>query len=111
MTEASGTEELLAPEVTDIQFRYFDGSEWLDQWDSTEQNGLPVAVEVTVWLPRPKATRSAGLGLGNADTPDQGAGQDEENQQTYQLIVHLPVAKPTSQTATDESATPTGGTQ
>ena len=103
--EASGDEELLAPEVTDIQFRYFDGSEWLDQWDSTEQNGLPVAVEVTVWLPRAKAA-SGGLGMSSAATADL----DEENEQAYQLVVHLPVAKPTSQTSTDQSATSQGGT-
>ena len=103
--ESLGSEELLAPEVTDIQFRYFNGTEWLDQWDSTELNGLPMAVEVTVWIPRPSAN-TGGLGIWNPATADL----DDENLQAYQLVVHLPTAKPTSETSTDQSATLQGGT-
>ena len=41
---------LLAPEVLDIEFAYFDGEELLDEWDSAEQGGLPKAVEITLML-------------------------------------------------------------
>ena len=39
-----------APEVLDCRFSYFDGSEWLDSWDSIEKNGLPVAIKVELKL-------------------------------------------------------------
>lgn len=40
--------ELLAPEISTVQFRYFDGAEWVMQWDSAIQERLPSAVEVTL---------------------------------------------------------------
>ena len=39
-----------APEVLDCRFRYFDGTEWFDSWDSLEKNGLPVAIKVELKL-------------------------------------------------------------
>ena len=39
-----------APEVVDFRFRYGDGTNWLDSWNSIEKNGLPVAVEMTMKL-------------------------------------------------------------
>lgn len=41
------------PEVVHCEFRYFDGSDWLDEWDSTERKSLPSAVEVTLRLEPP----------------------------------------------------------
>jgi hypothetical protein len=40
--------ELLAPEIQMVQFRYFDGADWVSQWDSAIQERLPSAVEVTL---------------------------------------------------------------
>ena len=37
---------LLAPEVTAIQFRYFDGVDWVGSWDSAVSGSLPRAIEV-----------------------------------------------------------------
>jgi hypothetical protein len=42
--------EVLAPEVTAIQFRYFDGATWSTQWDSVSLGGLPRCIEVTLQL-------------------------------------------------------------
>ncbi|MDR1964097.1 MAG: type II secretion system protein GspJ [Planctomycetaceae bacterium] len=39
---------LLAPEVVDCRFRYYNGSVWSDSWESLERAGLPVAIEVTL---------------------------------------------------------------
>lgn len=39
-----------APEVVDCRFRYSDGSQWFDSWDSIERNGLPLAVEAVLQL-------------------------------------------------------------
>ncbi|MFO0903636.1 MAG: hypothetical protein U0939_11585 [Pirellulales bacterium] len=40
--------ELIAPEVVGLEFRYFDGTQWLEQWDSLQTNSLPLAVEILV---------------------------------------------------------------
>jgi hypothetical protein len=42
--------ELLAPEVVEISFMYFDGTHWYEEWDSTLQQGLPVAIEIKLSL-------------------------------------------------------------
>jgi len=43
-------ETMSAPEVVDCRFRYFDGNQWSDEWESLNRNGLPVAIEATVRL-------------------------------------------------------------
>jgi type II secretory pathway component PulJ len=46
--------EVLCRGVGGFNLRYYDGAEWLDSWDSTqEDNTLPAAVEVTLTLDRP----------------------------------------------------------
>ncbi|MBQ5790392.1 MAG: prepilin-type N-terminal cleavage/methylation domain-containing protein, partial [Thermoguttaceae bacterium] len=39
-----------APEALDCRFRYYDGDNWLDSWDSIEKGGLPVAIKVDLKL-------------------------------------------------------------
>ena len=42
-------EQVLCRSVASLNFRYFDGSNWLDEWDSTaDANSLPLAVEVDI---------------------------------------------------------------
>ena len=51
--------KLLAKEVTGLEFRYFDGVEWISEWDSSAMDGLPVAIEINLSLAppcRPTAT-------------------------------------------------------
>jgi len=40
--------ELVAQEVVEVSFRYFDGASWFTQWDSEEKGGFPLAVEMYV---------------------------------------------------------------
>jgi type II secretory pathway pseudopilin PulG len=42
------TAELLAPEVVQVSFMYSDGTQWYEQWDSSTQQALPVAVEIKI---------------------------------------------------------------
>ncbi len=67
----------LAPEVEAIEFHYFDGTQLLDTWDSISQNGLPVAVDITVYITRQHPRNS-------------------ENAQPlkYHLLVNIPTAPP-----------------
>ena len=41
------TGDLIAPEVLSLEFAYFDGIEWLTDWDSSTQ-GLPCLVEISL---------------------------------------------------------------
>jgi len=84
--------QVLAPEVVALQFRYFDGTEWLDEWNSKEEGGLPVAVEIAIAIEsledgdRPRALSSASL----------DANKTEQGDVIYRLTVHLPAARPTT---------------
>jgi type II secretion system protein J len=54
--------EVLCRGVFGFNLRYFNGSEWLDTWDSTvENNTLPCAIEVTLQL---DDARQPGAGAG-----------------------------------------------
>ena len=47
-------DEVLCRHVASFNLRYYDGTDWQDSWDSTQQsNELPVAVEVTLQLDPP----------------------------------------------------------
>ncbi len=39
-----------APEVVRCRFRYFDGSSWRTDWNSTSQDDLPRALHIQLWL-------------------------------------------------------------
>ena len=91
--------EVIAPEVMSIEFQYFDGTEWLYEWDSEEEEGLPVAVKITVLL-APDAAVDAESGVVNQTYSSTQIQPD----QMYSLTVRLPTAKPvTSDTTTDSS--------
>ena len=86
--------DLLAPEVAAVKFSYCDGTEWLDEWDSIEKGGLPVAVEITLAIVPAKVRQE------QADSTVQRAGLATEQTDSsqwliYRLIVHLPAAEPT----------------
>lgn len=47
-------ETVLSSDVRSLALRYYDGTDWQTEWDSTDQdNQLPRAVEVTIELDRP----------------------------------------------------------
>ncbi|MCP4454420.1 MAG: hypothetical protein GY809_23435 [Planctomycetes bacterium] len=47
--EQEPVEEVLCRNVRALNFRYYDGLRWYEDWDSTEQlDALPMAVEVTL---------------------------------------------------------------
>ncbi|UCG50372.1 MAG: GspJ family type II secretion system protein [Phycisphaerales bacterium] len=44
-------EQILCRNVTSLNLRYFDGENWLDEWDSTaDSNSLPRAVEIDIQI-------------------------------------------------------------
>ena len=68
--------EVIAPEVTALQFQYFDPNQatWVQQWDGT-LNGPPAAVEVTITV----------------QMPDDGTGV-VRSPVTHRFVVAIPTA-------------------
>jgi type II secretory pathway pseudopilin PulG len=88
-TQLFQTGELLGPEVVEIQFLYFDGTELLPEWDSIEMKGLPLAVQVTLVLrpSRPVQPNSEQFIQTEANAITQ------DGYLIYQMLVHLPLGK------------------
>jgi len=82
-------EDLLAEEVTRLEFRYFDGYQWWPSWDSDTRGGLPMAIEILIGLMDRKttaATPTSLLGVTNT--------QNVPQELIYRLVVRIPTAEP-----------------
>lgn len=80
--------KLVAPEVVALTFRYFDGTDWLTEWDSDEQQFFPVAIEIALTLDASRV-KSQRRGPFQSTTP-----QEQLNSlQQYRTVVHLPAAE------------------
>jgi general secretion pathway protein J len=72
-------EEILCANVRSMSLQYYNGSDWVDEWASSENdNSLPKAVKITIVL---ENTDTSG-----ADNSDE----DEEDLYTYTEIITLP---------------------
>ncbi len=93
------TGDVLAPEVTGLEFRYFDGTQWLFDWDSDAMGGLPAAVEIAIAITPRRFLESDENSLlgGGADEPFPG-------EVVYRMVVRLPAAKPAPATPVEELA-------
>lgn len=77
--------QLVAAEVVQIGFRYFDSQQWVTQWDSAESDTFPTAVEVSIVLDsNPLADRAGDV----EDAADLASGRFER----FRIVVHLPLA-------------------
>jgi hypothetical protein len=80
--------QVLAEEVTAIEFAYFDGTDWLSDWSSTDYGGLPLAVAIAIQVEM-KASRVKALAEAT-----QGADVDRvKSASIHRLVVHLPAAR------------------
>jgi hypothetical protein len=95
---------LVAPEVTQIELRYFSGIEWLDRWDMVETQALPRAVEIRIWIEPPTVVDIDDGEIQETLGPNNGLLE-------FSLTVDLPmVSEPVDTTATGTSATGTSTT-
>jgi prepilin-type N-terminal cleavage/methylation domain-containing protein len=78
--------KLLAREVSGVQFRYFDGIAWQEEWDSTALNSLPKAIEIVLTVRNEAEASNASF----LDEPDPYALPAT----THRVVVPLPVAEP-----------------
>lgn len=115
---------VIAPEVVDLTYRFFDGTSWYYDWDSDARGGLPMAVEITLaFAPPPDdddlqnggyggplAMPASGYGGGAGPTPMRNYSLDELR--VYRLVVHLPASEPTTlegaTTTTDDTESDSG---
>ncbi len=84
--------ELLAPEVLELEFTYFDGEQVVEQWDSAQQGRLPRGVEIRlIVLEEP-------FELAMIQSPQERAAllRSRENAVEYRLYVRLPNVRPRS---------------
>ena len=57
-------EEVVCPNIWGLSLQYFDGSAWVDVWDSSAQNSqLPWAVKVRLTIYDPQSNRSSEHGM------------------------------------------------
>lgn len=91
----------VAPEVVDFGLRYFDGAQWVTEWDSAARKGLPLAIEVA-------------MQLRSFDEPDHKAQAVVETSSddlllkkpklpVYRLLIHLPGSSPPNNAARSDS--------
>ncbi len=78
--------EVIAPEVVGLQFRYYDGVEWLLEWDTETMERLPIAVEITILVDSLDGTPITDLTLDNPM-------MDPNSTSFYRLIVPILVAE------------------
>lgn len=86
------TGDLLAPEVVALEFAYYDGMDWLTEWDSSTQS-LPWLVEITLAMQSARGSQaspfSPGVSLNQLSYADRQAAGIE----LYQLVVAIPGAQ------------------
>ncbi len=87
--------EVLAPEVSMLIFRYFDGYEWYEEWDSEVLGGLPLAVDVILAIRDYETTQA----LLNEEPVDEPTNTNTEISnpalgKVYRRLVRIPIAQP-----------------
>lgn len=83
--------EILAPEVSLLQFRYFDGFTWLEEWDSEAMGGLPMAVDVIIAIRDHDMTQAL---LSGSAVETQVADVANPMGQVFRRLIRIPTAKP-----------------
>ena len=81
---SAGNTQLIANEVIGIQFRYYDGEQWVNEWDSDQMGGFPAAVEVTIIVDNERVI-SDDVSYSMQDNPQAG--------EIYRSVINLPVAE------------------
>lgn len=85
VSEPDDNAKLISPEVAEIRFRYFDGSDWNQEWDSVERNGFPLAVEVILIIDPTRTMKN--------DLTYSYIGFDRETMEQFRTVVHLPLSE------------------
>jgi hypothetical protein len=85
VSQPDAQSKLLAAEIAQVGFRYFDGTDWQTEWDSEENNGFPPAIEIEIVIDPARISKD--------NTTYSYNGFDRETMQVFRSVVHLPVAE------------------
>ncbi len=95
--------QVLATEITAIEFSYFDGTQQWVAWDTAQQGGLPMAVQIRIWI-RPFSAPQA-----KAEVPAIRQAGRQPGDLEYRLTVRLPQGVPTGTTDAANESLDDGG--
>jgi len=95
------TGDLLAPEVTGIEFAYWDGVTWQIEWSTDQFGELPLAVRVTLSLGEPQTAQQDPTTSVTSTEPDSVI-------RTFQHLIRLPMARPMQLQTTMDTTTGSG---
>ena len=71
-----------------MEIYYFDGTEWLTSWDTTQGNGLPQAIRVAIALADPSHPER----MQSVASIEDAYNQDPDG--VYSQIIRLPASDP-----------------
>ncbi|UUO04481.1 prepilin-type N-terminal cleavage/methylation domain-containing protein [Blastopirellula sp. J2-11] len=100
--QLDATAEIIAPEVCFLNFRYFDGYEWYEEWDSSAMGGLPLAVDIVVAI---RSTDDRGSAIDDGETIVVGVA---EGDMIYRRLVRIPIAVPIDPLAEEDAMMESG---
>lgn len=86
------TGDLLAPEVVALEFAYYDGTDWLTEWDSSTQS-LPWLVEITLAMQTARGSEASPFSPGVSLNQLSYADRQTYGIELYQLVVAIPGAQ------------------
>jgi type II secretory pathway pseudopilin PulG len=104
-TTASDAGSIVAPEVVALEFQYFDGSNWQTSWDTTQGNGLPQLIKISLALSNPSRPKDQQLtsGMSIADL----LSQDPDS--VYTMVVRMAASDPVSPASSSSSGSSGSG--
>jgi type II secretory pathway component PulJ len=88
---------LRVPEVVGVEFRYFDGRGWNDEWNSLTRKSLPMAVEIVL-----RVKREEPAGVSSEPPPEEDSTRaadrlaqatersEEVSGESHRLLVYIP---------------------
>jgi prepilin-type N-terminal cleavage/methylation domain-containing protein len=86
------TGDLMAPEVISLEFAFFDGTQWLTEWDSSTQS-LPWLVQISLAMQTEKGARASKLEPGTQISMLSLGDRQQYGVQVYELVVAIPGAQ------------------
>ncbi len=96
----SGRDLFHVPQITAIEFRYYDGQKWEEEWDSWERRKLPLLVELLFRIKTIKGEDPSQTDGEAIDDSGDSLSLAQENStrrstsagRVYRRLVHLPFA-------------------
>jgi general secretion pathway protein J len=70
--------ETLSEHIAAMRIRYYDGTEWTETFDSKAKDGLPVAIEVSIWFGTPPEEAATPTPAAERKAPAVGAPVDQD---------------------------------